>query len=66
MRRLAENQLFRWKDSSRRKPLIIRGARQVGKSWLVVNKLAEQFVAQELIFMPLYTTPRLGDRSGIA
>jgi len=43
MRRLVENQLLRWKDSSRRKPLIIRGARQVGKSWLVENKLAGEF-----------------------
>ena len=27
--------LLRWKDSERRKPLIIRGARQVGKTWLM-------------------------------
>ena len=28
-------QLIEWKDSSYRKPLIIRGARQVGKTWLI-------------------------------
>lgn len=43
MQRLAEKQLAGWKDSPRRKPLIIRGARQVGKTWLVENVLAKQF-----------------------
>jgi predicted AAA+ superfamily ATPase len=43
MRRLAEKQILEWKESSRRKPLIIRGARQVGKTWLVENYLAKQF-----------------------
>jgi len=43
MKRLAEKQLISWKDSPRRKPLIIRGARQVGKTWLVDNVLARQF-----------------------
>ena len=35
MKRKALNQLSIWYNSSRRKPLIIRGARQVGKSTLV-------------------------------
>lgn len=43
MKRLAEKQLLEWKDSQRRKPLIIRGARQVGKTWLVENFLAPHF-----------------------
>ncbi len=43
MKRLAEKQVLEWKDSQRRKPLIIRGARQVGKTWLVENFLAKQF-----------------------
>ena len=43
MKRLAEKQVFDWKDSPRRKPLIIRGARQVGKTWLVESFLAKQF-----------------------
>ena len=29
------NELKKWKDSPTRKPLIIRGARQVGKTWLM-------------------------------
>ncbi len=43
MQRLAENQILAWKNSQRRKPLIIRGARQVGKTWLVKNVLAREF-----------------------
>ncbi len=43
MKRWVEKQVISWKDSPRRKPLIIRGARQVGKTWLVENVLAEQF-----------------------
>lgn len=43
MKRIAEKQIITWKDSPRRKPLIIRGARQVGKTWLVDNVLAKQF-----------------------
>ena len=35
MKRNALHQLCDWKKSSRRKPLIIRGARQVGKTWLM-------------------------------
>jgi predicted AAA+ superfamily ATPase len=28
-------ELMRWKDSPRRKPLVLKGARQVGKTWLM-------------------------------
>ncbi len=35
MNRNLEKQLLVWKDSPLRKPLIVRGARQVGKSWLL-------------------------------
>lgn len=35
MYRAAMEQLQRWKAKKRRKPLIIRGARQVGKTWLM-------------------------------
>jgi len=33
MFRFIDNDLRRWQESSRRKPLILRGARQVGKTW---------------------------------
>jgi len=35
MFRQAMNELIRWKNNPGRKPLIIRGARQVGKTWLM-------------------------------
>lgn len=35
MKRLVYNQLLRWKNDSERKPLIIKGARQVGKTWIM-------------------------------
>lgn len=35
MERELMNALVKWKDSSSRKPLIIRGARQTGKTWLM-------------------------------
>ena len=35
MERKILNDLCKWKDSKRRKPLILRGARQVGKTWVL-------------------------------
>ncbi|MGM9703475.1 MAG: ATP-binding protein [Prevotella sp.] len=35
MYRAAIEKLAEWKDSHRRKPLIVEGARQVGKTWLI-------------------------------
>ena len=35
MKRYAIERLIEWKSSKKRKPLIIRGARQVGKTWLM-------------------------------
>lgn len=35
MYRVAIEKLYKWKGSKRRKPLIIQGARQVGKTWLM-------------------------------
>lgn len=35
MYRTASEQLYKWKQKKNKKPLIIRGARQVGKTWLM-------------------------------
>ncbi len=35
MYRIAIEKLLKWKENKRRKPLIIEGARQVGKTWLM-------------------------------
>lgn len=41
MYRIAIEDLYKWKESKNRKPLIIEGARQVGKTWLM-RKFAEE------------------------
>lgn len=35
MYRIAIEKLYQWKESKRRKPMIIEGARQVGKTWIM-------------------------------
>ena len=35
MKRNAINDLIKWKQDEERKPLVLRGARQVGKTWLM-------------------------------
>jgi predicted AAA+ superfamily ATPase len=41
-KRKIEAELMRWKNSADRKPIVLRGARQVGKTF-VVNRFAENF-----------------------
>ena len=43
MKRLAKSVLVDWKDKSNRRPLIIKGARQVGKTWLMKTFAEEEF-----------------------
>lgn len=43
MHRNAMNQLILWKERDNRKPLILQGARQVGKTWLVKEFGAQCF-----------------------
>lgn len=35
MKRSIEERLIKWKGAGRRKPLIVRGGRQVGKTWSI-------------------------------
>ena len=35
MRRNAIQELIKWKSSEERKPMVLKGARQVGKTWLM-------------------------------
>ncbi len=39
------NHLKTWKHKAKRKPLIVRGARQVGKTWLI-KKFGKEEYAQ--------------------
>jgi len=45
MYRIAMEALYKWKNKNNRKPLIIRGARQVGKTWLMKEFGAKEIVA---------------------
>lgn len=42
MKRYALQEMMKWKESQRRKPLLVEGARQVGKTWLM-RELAKSF-----------------------
>lgn len=44
MKRYAIETLMKWKESPRRKPMIIEGARQVGKTWLVKEFAATHYM----------------------
>jgi len=59
MERFATSELDKWVNSSNRKPLVIRGARQVGKTWLV-RDLAKRHNL-ELIELNLERNPALSD-----
>ena len=43
IKRKIHHQLFTWKDSPKRKPLILLGARQVGKTWILKHFGQEYF-----------------------
>jgi predicted AAA+ superfamily ATPase len=43
MKRFIEDILIKWKDEKGRKPLILSGARQVGKSYVIEQNFARQF-----------------------
>ena len=43
MYRTAYNQLLDWKNNPRKKPLIIGGARQVGKTWLMTEFAKQEY-----------------------
>jgi len=43
--RFALSNLIEWKNSANRKPLILRGARQVGKTWLMKEFGEKQFLS---------------------
>ena len=42
--------LLVWKDKKNRKPLIVNGARQVGKSWLIRHFGSTHFEGQVILW----------------
>ncbi len=57
MERLLMEQLKKWKNSKRRKPLILWGARQVGKTWLMKEFGKEEFA--QVVYVSLYNNKRI-------
>ncbi len=48
MQRNIENKLLKWKNAEDRKPLILKGARQVGKTW-ILRKFGERYFENTVI-----------------
>jgi len=64
MKRFIDRQLEQWKESPRRKPLILRGLRQVGKTWSVKEfgkKCFDQIAVIDLERNPAWRTVFEGD-----
>ena len=57
MKRMSYDKLLAWKNSNRRKPLLLQGARQVGKTWLI-NELARREYAN-YVYLNFEQTPEL-------
>ena len=51
MERIALQKLIDWNDNKRKKPLIVWGARQVGKTYLVVELLAKVYYKKNYIYV---------------
>lgn len=59
MQRFAIEQLLEWKNRSNRKPLIIKGARQVGKTWLM-KEFGRQYF-KKTAYVSFYNNKRMAN-----
>jgi len=59
MERILMNDLIEWKANKRRKPLILWGARQVGKTWLM-KEFGKRFY-QNTVYISFYNNKRMAD-----
>jgi predicted AAA+ superfamily ATPase len=57
MNRLLIQELVGWKNSKNRKPLIIQGARQVGKTWLMKEFGKQEF--EQVVYLNFESSSRL-------
>ena len=57
MNRFLIREMIVWKNSSNRKPLIIQGARQVGKTWLMKEFGKQEF--QQVVYLNFESSSRL-------
>lgn len=59
MERFVYQELLRWKESENRKPLVLRGARQVGKTYLLKNFGSKEY--QNLAYINCDNNPQMQD-----
>lgn len=59
MYRLAIEELYKWKNSINRKPLIIEGARQVGKTWLMKEFGKQAY--QKMVYINFDSNSRMAE-----
>ena len=59
MKRFAMEQLQNWKEKKNRKPMIIMGARQVGKTWLM-KEFGKQFFSK-VAYVSFYNNKRMSN-----
>lgn len=59
MRRIINENLMKWKDSTHRKPLLINGARQVGKTYAVMEFGRNHY--ENVVCLNFESTPRLAE-----
>jgi predicted AAA+ superfamily ATPase len=57
MKRDLYNELLNWKTSATRKPLILQGARQVGKTWLMTEFGKTEF--KQTVYLNFESSERL-------
>ena len=57
MKRYAMEQLVSWKDKPNRKPLVLKGARQVGKTWLM-KEFGRQYF-KKVAYVTFYNNQRM-------
>ena len=57
MKRLLLNELVAWKNAPKRKPLILQGARQVGKTWLMREFGKQEF--KQVVYLNFESSSRL-------
>ena len=57
MKRYVMQQLVAWKNKQNRKPLILKGARQVGKTWLMKEFGRQQF--SKVAYVTFYNNQRM-------
>ena len=59
MKRNMLDKLLNWKNSSNRKPLILNGARQVGKTW-IINEFGKTYY-KDVVYINFETNARLAN-----